>query len=111
MIYSSNNNDKSVTNDSPNPNNSGYKTIKVHLKGKSGNSKDNRSRSESPLNKRQTNKHKTKKWVVTEETDREDVQISIPTKPIDPEVRRTDLRNRKIVNCKEVAYPKVNKLI
>ena len=49
--------------------------------------------------------------MVTEETDREDVQIIIPTKPIDPEVQRTGLKNRKKLGCKEVVYPKVNKLI
>ena len=58
-IYPSNNNDTLETNASINHNKSGYKTIKVNLKGKLGNIRNDISRSESPLNKRRTNKHKT----------------------------------------------------
>ena len=82
-IYSSNNNDTSITNTSPNHNKSGYKTIKVNQKGKSGNIKDSKPRFKSPPNKRRIDKHKTRKLVVIEETDGEYVQISIPTKTRD----------------------------
>ena len=49
--------------------------------------------------------------MVTEKTDGDDAQIRISTKPRNPDVRRMYLRNRKRVNYKKVAYPKVNKII
>ena len=87
--------------DSKSDRKSGYKTIKVNLEGKTRTIEDSKSDSKNSI---------TWKNDVNNENE---VELQIPTKPKNVEVRRSGLRNKTRVNYNELvlAKPKVNKLI
>ena len=78
-ISTSNNFQILETSNTTNYNSSGYKTIQINLLGQTRTLQHNKRCPKTLVNKIRNNKHETRKLVVTEETDGEDIQTSIPT--------------------------------
>ena len=91
----------SYKNDNKKDNNSGYKTIKVNLEGKTRTIQDSKLDSKNSIT-----------WK-NEVNNENKVELQIPTKPKNVEGRRSSLRNKTRVDYNELALakPKVNKCI